>query len=395
MSVEIDRRDLETWAGILLDHSIGGVTPDDVVMIKGEHVAWPLISILQDRVFAAGAIADVCLVPPDNDRGRVWGASIARHGTVAQIERTPAWHRARYEAMTKYVEVMGAESPQLFENLPDETGRALIRADEPFKTIRLLKPWVITLYPTAGFARMEEMSLEEYARVIVQASTYDPRLLEEEEEPLYQLMSRSRLMRVVTEDPTGRRLELRVDIAGRRVVKCTGRRNLPDGEVFTSPDARSVEGEVFLDLPVYQGGETIQGIYLRFVGGVVREYRAERGHQALAAIIETDAGSRRVGEIALGTNAGMTRVLRHPLFVEKVGGTLHLAVGGSYPECYVEDPASPEGRSESDRLAAEGILNRSAQHVDLVADFRPGGAGREVWLDGTRLSVRGSQWVAG
>ncbi|GAB4108557.1 MAG: aminopeptidase [Acidobacteriota bacterium] len=395
MSVEIDRKDLETWAGILLDHSIGGVTPDDVVMIKGEHVAWPLMSILQDRVFAAGAIADVCLVPPDNHRGRVWGASIARHGTVAQIERTPDWHRARYEAMTKYVEVMGAESPELFENLPDETGRALVRADEPFKTIRLLKPWVITLYPTAGFARMEEMSLDEYAQVVVQASIYDPRLLEEAEEPLYQLMFRSRLIRVVTEEPSGRRLELRMDIGGRRIVKCTGHRNVPDGEVFTSPDARTVEGEVFLDLPVYQGGETIQGIYLRFAGGVIREYRAERGHQALAAIIETDAGSRRVGEIALGTNAGMTRVLRHPLFVEKVGGTLHLAVGGSYPECYVEDPASPEGRSESDRLAAEGILNRSAQHVDLVADFRPGGAGREVWLDGTRLSVRDNQWVAG
>ncbi len=392
MSAVIEQRDLETWAGILLDHSLGGITPDDVVMIKGEHVAWPLLSVLQDRVFAAGAIADLCLVPPDNDRGRVWGASIARHGTVAQIERTPDWHRARYEAMTKYVEVMGAESPELFADLPEETGRALIRADEPFKTIRLLKPWVITLYPTAGFARMEEMSLEEYARAVVQASIYDPRRLEEAEEPLYQLMSRSREVRLVTEDPTGRKLELRAGIEGRRVIKCTGRRNIPDGEVFTSPDARTTEGEVFLDLPVYQGGSTIEGIYLRFEGGVVREYRAQRGHAALAAIIETDAGSRRVGEIALGTNAGMTRVLRHPLFVEKVGGTVHLAVGGSYPECYVEDPGSPEGRSESDRLAAAGILNRSAQHVDLVADFRPGGAGREVWLDGTRLRVRDGQW---
>lgn len=394
MAVEIDRKDLEIWAGYLLDYSIGGVTPEDVVMIKGERIAWPLLSVLQDRVFAAGAIADVCLVPPDNDRGKVWGASIARHGTLEQIERTPEWHRARYEAMTKYVEVMGAESPELFADLPDERARALMRADEPFKSIRLLKPWVITLYPTAGFARMEGMSLEDYTEAIVKASTYDPRLLEEVEEPLYQLMSSSGRMRVVTADPrSGQRLELGLSLGGRRIIKCTGRRNLPDGEVYTSPDARSVDGEVFLDLPVFQGGDTIRGIYLRFEGGVIRKYRAESGQSALAAIIETDEGSHRMGEIALGTNAGMTRVLRHPLFVEKVGGTLHLAIGGSYPECYVEDPASPEGRAESDRLAALGVLNRSAQHVDLVADFRPGGVGIEVWLDETRLGVRDGNWV--
>ena len=148
MSVEISRKDLETWADYLLDHSLDGVGPEDIVMIKGEGIGWPLMSVLQDKVFAAGAIADVCLVPPDNDRGKVWGASIARYGTVEQIQRVPEWQQARYQAMTKYVEVMGAESPESFEGLPEETSSALMRVDEPYKTIRLLKPWVITLYPT-------------------------------------------------------------------------------------------------------------------------------------------------------------------------------------------------------------------------------------------------------
>jgi len=394
MSVEIRREDLETWADYLLDHSIDGVGPEDVVMIKGERIGWPLMSVLQDKVFAAGAIADVCLVPPDNDRGKIWGASIARHGTVEQIQRVPEWQQTRYQAMTKYVEVMGAESPELFEGLPEETASALMRVDEPYKTIRLLKPWVITLYPTQGFADLEEMSLEEYTDVIVSASTFDPRLLEDVEEPIYQVMSESRIIRIVTEDPrTGRMLELSINISDHNVIKCTGKRNLPDGEVFTSPDARSPVGEIFVDLPVFQGGTTIRGIYLRFEGGVIKEYSAQAGGDALANVIETDVGSRRLGEVALGTNAGISKVLRHPLFVEKVGGTLHIAIGASYPECYVEDPASADGREKCDELAKAGILNRSAQHVDIVTDFRAGGVGRAVYLDDTQLEVRDGNWV--
>lgn len=394
MTVNIGSRDLEIWADCLLNHSVGGVTPDDVVMLKGERIAWPLLSVLQDKVFAAGAVADVCLVPPDNDRGKVWGASIARHGSIAQIERAPRWHRARYEIMTKYIEVLGAEAPEMFAGLPQEMATALARADEPYRSIRLLKPWVITLYPTRGYADLEEMSLEEYARVIVAASTVDPRLLEAAEEPIWKVMDASRTVRIVTEHPrSGKTLELTMSIGDHKVRKCTGKHNIPDGEVFTSPDARTTEGEVFVDMPVSESGVTVQGIYLRFEAGVIREYSAERGSDALARVVETDAGSHRLGEVAFGMNAGITRALRHPLFAEKVGGTLHIAIGASYPECYVDDPASAEGKARCDELARQGSLNRSAQHVDIVTDFRGTGTGRAVYLDDTRLAVRDGIWV--
>ena len=394
MSAEIRREDLETWADYLLDHSLGGVSPDDVVMIKGERITWPLMSILQDKVFAAGAIADLNLVAPDNDRGKVWGASIARHGTVAQIERVPSWQKARYEAMTKYVEVLGAEHPELFTGLPEETAKAVMRVDETYKNLRLLKPWVITLFPTQAFADLEEMSLEDYSRVIVSASVTDPRLLAEVEAPIYAKMSASKKVRIVTEHPrTHKTLELTMSIAGRNVIQCTGKRNFPDGEVFTSPDARSVEGEIFVDMPVFYAGTTIQGVHLSFRGGVIKSYSAEKGGGALEKIIETDEGSHRLGEVALGMNAGIEKVLRHPLFVEKVGGTLHIAIGASYPECYVDDPASEEGRTGAERFFEEGSLNRSAQHVDIVTDFRGGGVGRAVYLDDTRLKVENNIWV--
>lgn len=390
----ISKSDLEVWADYLLNYSLDGISPEDIVMIKGEHICWSLISVLQDKIFKAGAIADVNLVTPDNDRGRVWGASIARNGTVKQIERVPDWQMERYNSMTKYIEILGAEDPKLFEGLPELNAKAIMRADEPYKNIRLGKPWVLTLFPTQGFADMEEMNLEEYSNVIVSASTVDPKMLEEVEEEIYQIMDKSKTIIIVTEHPYEKReLTLTMDISDRNIVKCTGKRNFPDGEVFTSPNANTVEGEIFVDLPVFQGGTTIQGIYLKFEEGKIVEYHAKRGHDALTKIIETDEGSHRLGEVALGMNNGIKEVLKHPLFVEKVGGTLHIAIGASYPECFSDDPNSIEGKNETDKLVKKGIMNNSAQHVDIVTDFRPGGVGREVYLDDTKLRIENNIWV--
>lgn len=394
MHAQISEKDLNTWADYLLDYSLGGVEKDDVIMIKGEHITWPLMSVLQDKIFAKGGIADVNIVAPDNDRGKVWGASIARHGTEDQIMRVPAWHEQRYRAMTKYIEILGAENPALSAGQPEATAMAVMRADEPYKTIRLGKPWLLTLFPTQGFADLEGMTIEEYTNVIVSASVVDPRELDRVEQDIYEVMDRSSAIRIQTRHPQdGRTLELRMNIADRNVIKCTGKRNFPDGEVFTSPNANTVEGEIFVDLPVYNSGTTIQGIYLKFEGGVIKDYRADTGHETLAKIIETDEGSHRLGEVALGMNAGIEKVLKHPLFVEKVGGTLHIAIGASYPECYVKDESTEEGKAAGERMFAEGLLNRSAQHVDIVTDFREGGAGIGVWLDDTQLAVSDGIWV--
>ncbi len=394
MKPHIERKDLETWADYLLDYSLGGVSEDDIIMIKGEHICWPLMSVLQDKIILAGGIPDINIVAPDNDRGKVWGAAMARHGSLDQIKKVPEWQEQRYQNMTKYIEVLGAESPDLFENLPEETAMAVMRADEPYKNIRLAKPWVLTLFPTEGFAGLEGMSLEEYTRVIVKASTIDPRYLEDVEEDIFQLLDKSSRLRIQTRHPGKEKaLELTMSIGGRNIIKCTGKQNFPDGEVFTSPDARSVEGEIFVDLPVFQSGTTIQGIYLRFEGGKIIEYTAEKGFDALKRVIETDEGSHRLGEVALGMNNGIEKVLKHPLFVEKVGGTLHIAIGASYPECFVSDPGSKDEPEEKQKFLEQGIMNKSAQHVDIVTDFREGGAGIAVYVDEVKLAIRDNVWV--
>lgn len=388
MKNKIKDEDLNTWADYLLDYSLEGIQKDDVVMVKGEKICWPLISVLQDKIFEAGAIADINIIPPDNDRGKVWGASIAKFGSKEQIENVPQWQIDRYNKMTKYIEILGCENPEFFNGQKDDLLQAVMKVDEPLKNIRLSKPWVLTLFPTQAFAELENLSLEEYTKTVVNASTVNPKLLEDIEEDIYNLMDRSKTIRIQTEHPvTKKLLELKMNISDHQVVKCTGNRNFPDGEVFTSPDANTVEGEIFVDLPVFQGGTIIQGIYLKFENGKIVEYNAETGLEALTKIIETDEGSHRLGEVALGMNNGIEKVLKHPLFVEKVGGTLHIAIGASYENCYKTEDKS------LDEYIKEGIMNKSAQHVDIVTDFRQGGVGKAVYLDNVKLEQKNNIWI--
>ncbi len=225
MQNDIAKKDLETWADYLLNYSLSGIKKDDVVMIKGENISWPLMSVLQDKIFAAGGIADINIIAPDNDRGKVWGNSIAIHGSTEQITKIPQWHIDRYKTMTKYIEILGVSNPDLFQNGKEDLAKEIMKVDAPVKDIRLNKPWVLTLFPTKGFADMEGMTLQEYSDFIVKASTVDPRLLDTVEEDIYQLLKKSSEIKIQTVHPkTKKELELKLNITGRNIIKCTGER---------------------------------------------------------------------------------------------------------------------------------------------------------------------------
>ena len=381
----IPKEKLGQWARILLSHSLGGIKPGMRVMIKGEAVCWPLIAELEAQVVAAGGLPDVNLIGPNNDRGKVWSAAMGQFGTEEQVAAIPDWHRLRYEAMDAYVEVLGMEDPSQFTMLTGAQAQILARADLPFRTIRGGKPWVLTLYPTAHDAEFEDFSLQEYAEFLVEASLSDPNALVAAQEALAPLFDRAKTMTIRTRMPGCEELlELKVHFyEGSHSKACWGQCNWPDGERFRSPDPRFTTGEIYLDLPVCYQGQTIQGIYLKFEDGKAVDFSAKEGNDVLKSIIETDQGSCRLGEAALGMNPGLSRVLKSPLYVEKVGGTLHIALGSSYEDCFVD----AEGAKQA------GAFNQSAQHVDIVCDFRTGGAGVSVHLDDTLLVVLDNQWV--
>jgi aminopeptidase len=178
---------------------------------------------------------------------------------------------------------------------------------------------------------------------------------------LVERLSRASELRIEAEGT-----DLRLSVASRTWINSDGRRNMPSGEVFTGPLEDSAEGRIRFTIPSSPRGVEVAGIELEFRAGRVVDARAERGHEYLLATLDTDPGARRLGEIGIGTNTGIDRPIGAILFDEKIGGTVHLAVGRSYPET--------------------GGTNESAIHWDMICDLRAGGSlsadGEVVQRDG-------------
>jgi aminopeptidase len=215
--------------------------------------------------------------------------------------------------------------------------------------------WVYTLYPTEAFAADAEMSLREFEDFYYAACLADDSdsieawaRASKECDRLAEWIQGHEEVRV-----TAPGTDIRLGIAGRKFIAADGKRNMPDGEFFTAPIEDSVDGEVSFHLPAMIGGREVAGAKLRFEAGKVVDASAERGEEFLISLLDTDDGARRLGELGIGTNYAIDRGTRDVLLDEKIGGTVHMAVGASYPEC--------------------GGSNESAVHTDLVCDLRLGG----------------------
>jgi aminopeptidase len=229
------------------------------------------------------------------------------------------------------------------------------RARAPIQEARLARRWCGTLWPTTALAQQAGMSERDYAQFAVRAlflDRSDPVAawgeLSERQAALVQRLSSAREIRIEAE---GTDLRLRVD--GRRWINSDGRRNMPSGEVFTGPLERSAHGHIRFTIPSSPRGVHVEGVELTFAHGEVVAAWAERGDGYLQSALAADAGARYLGELGIGTNVGIDRPTGSILFDEKMAGTVHLALGRSYPET--------------------GGTNVSTLHWDLICDLRDGG----------------------
>ncbi len=158
---------------------------------------------------------------------------------------------------------------------------------------------------------------------------------------------------------TGPNADLSLSIAGRTFINSDGHRNMPSGEIFTGPVEESVNGWVRFTYPAIYMGREVDGVELRFKDGKVVDATATKNEEFMISVLDTDAGSRYLGEFAVGTNMGIQRFTKSILFDEKIGGTIHMAVGAGYPET--------------------GSKNNSAVHWDMICDMRNGG---QIHVDG-------------
>jgi aminopeptidase len=294
-------------------------------------------------------------------RPALFAADFYRHARPAQLDGFPGLDLAEVQGADALIRIDAPVSTMALAGVDPELVQRVARARRPIQEARLARRWCTTIWPTPALAQQARMNDDDYAAFVRRALLLDKpdpldawRSLSARQASLVARLSRARAVRI---QAAGTDLRLRVD--GRTWINSDGRRNMPSGEVFTGPLEDSAEGSIRFTVPSSPRGVEVRGVELRFEAGRVVAASAEAGEDYLEAALATDAGARSLGELGIGTNTGIDRATGSILLDEKIAGTVHLALGRSYPET--------------------GGTNVSALHWDMICDLREGG----------RLSVDG------
>ena len=352
---------IERYAALLVDYCIE-VKPRMQVVVVSTPLARPLYEEVVRQVARRGAFAIPRIMFGRSVLSeRAWLAEAPEElvGELAPIER----HLA--EQVEAVIAIDAPENTRADSALSSERLTKAQEAGRPLldRVAAHEIPWVLCQYPTQALAQEAGMSLYDFEEVLYAACLID---WEAEGERMRRIAARIQAaeeLRFV-----GRDTDLRVRLAGRRVDASAGKYNMPDGEVYFPPLEDSVEGHVsFGEFPAVHDGRELRGIRLRFEGGRVVDASAETEEAFLHEVLDTDEGSRRLGEVGIGCNPGVTRYMKNTLFDEKIDGTAHFALGNSYTDL--------------------GGLNESAIHWDIVKDLRRGG---RIDADGEPIQVDGA-----
>jgi aminopeptidase len=357
---------VQRWADLLVDYCLN-VEQGETIALSSEILARPLVEACYRAVVLRGAHPLLRLDLPGLHE------FFLQEATETQLTHVPP--PALFEAQTVNARIrIAAESDTRSMGLVNPTRQALFeRARDPIRQAARRARWVLTQYPTAAYAADARMPLSEYEAFVTRAlflDRPDPRGAWQElgrrQAGLVEYMSRVSSVRIEADET-----DITLSVAGRTWINSDGKRNMPSGEIFTGPVEESATGRLRCGFPVYRDGRELVGIRLDFVDGKVVRAQADQGEDYLQAMVDIDAGARRLGELGLGLNSGIDRFTGSILYDEKIGGTVHLALGQSYPET--------------------GGLNNSALHWDLIVDTRTQG---RIMADG-RLIMENGQWLVG
>jgi aminopeptidase len=354
-------------AKILVGYSTE-VKEGEVVAIDGETAASPLLLAVYEEVLQAGAhpVMNVAL------DGQI--AAYFKHAADPQLEWVSPFAEWMVDNVDVRIAIGASTNTRELSGVPPEKQTKRQAATGPLMTRAMKRAaegefrWVYTLFPTSAYASEAEMSLADYEDFYYGACLADDgdplsawKRASEETVRLAEWIEGHEEVRV-----TAPGTDITLGVAGRKFIPCVGDHNMPDGEFFTGPVEDSVEGVVSFHLPAVIGGREVSGVRLKFESGRVVDASAERGEEYLVKLLDTDEGARTLGELGVGTNYSIDRGTREVLLDEKLGGTVHMAVGAAYPE--------------------SGGTNDSAVHTDLVCDLRLGG---KLEVDGVVMQEDG------
>ncbi|HEY7528072.1 MAG TPA: aminopeptidase [Candidatus Deferrimicrobiaceae bacterium] len=335
-------------AGILVHHSVKA-KKGEIVRISCSDLARPLALEVYREVLRAGA--HPLLAAGFEEAQRIF----FEEASDAQIAHLPPTKLYEAKTIDADIVIVSPGNTRALSHIPPKRLADKRKAVKPISEIVLRRVrWVLTNFPTEALAQETDRSLPEYEKLYYRAVDQDWAAMEKMFRRAKRLLEKSDRIRIVGKDT-----DLSFSIKGRTAIPCAGDYNMPDGEIFTAPVESSTEGKIYYEFPAIYGGREVSGIRLSFRKGKVVDASAEKNESILKEMLAADPGARVLGEFGIGANAGVTSFTRDILLDEKMGGTIHLAIGRSYPE--------------------SGGKNDSAVHWDMIKDLRSEG---ELYLDG-------------
>jgi aminopeptidase len=338
---------LQRLADVLVNYSTC-VKPGEWVGILGDVVALPALRAVYETVVKAGGNPSVML--GDEYMTRVF----LREANDDQIAWLDPSQTIYYDKADVYIRIGGGSNTRAMSNIDPKRVQKVQAARRSWLDTRLNRAaqgtfkWVGAWYPNEASAQEANMSMEEYENFVYSATFADRddavgewrRVAAMQEQKIQWLRGKKQIKL------QGPAIDLQLSIDGRIFINACGERNMPDGEIFTGPVEDSVNGWVRFSYPSIVAGRAVSGIEVKFNNGKVVEAHAEANDDLLQAQLNTDAGARYLGEFAIGTNFGINRFTGNILFDEKIGGTVHMAIGMGYPDT--------------------GSNNTSAVHWDMI-----------------------------
>ena len=363
----------EKLAKLVVEYAVG-VKPNDLVEIISPANAEGLIrEVYRESLKAGGHVIRTNITIPGLDE------IFYRHASEEQIKYYDPLEIDLAKRITKSIFVFSSYNTRSLTNIKPElkTMRQLARKDarEIFYS-RAAKgelSWSLCPYPCLALAQEASMGLDEYTEFVYKALALDKedpvahwKSVEKEHAKIIKILDKGKEMRIVGEDT-----DLTLGINGRKWINCCGHENLPDGEVFTGPIEDAVNGTIRFTFPGIYMSQEIENIWLKFKDGKVVDFDATKGKELLAKVLEIE-NANILGELAVGTNYGIQKFTRNMLFDEKMGGTVHLALGMGYPE--------------------SGSTNKSTIHWDILKDMKSEDS--VIYLDGEEIYKAG-KWLIG
>lgn len=362
---------IDRLARVLVRYSTQ-IKKGDVVRIRMPTAAEPLALAVYKEIVLAGGHPLVRLIPEECTE------LMARHGNPHQLAFCSPLDIDEYKSIDADISAWAHRNTRAMTNTDPKKQAAMTKGRRPLLDVAIKRigltgkgklRWCGTQFPCQASAQDAEMSLTEYADFVFNAGLLhlrDPaaawKKISTTQKRLCDYLNRATEIRYYVPGET----DIRFGVKGRRWINCDGKLNFPDGEVFTGPIESATEGEIRFNFPAVYMGREVTDVRLKFRAGKVVDADASKGKDFLFQMMDQDKGARILGELAIGTNYAIKKFTRNTLFDEKIGGTVHMALGASLPP--------------------SGGKNKSALHWDLVNDMRRGG---RIEVDGKVISKNG------